>query len=146
MGSPDQSRALVRRFIEELCNGRNLDLADEIIAPDHRNHDPSSRVPNGPRGVKEDIGTYHRAFSDARWNLEELYTTADGNYVTARWHGTGTHSGELMGIQPTRKRVDVSALSLFRIQNNRIAESWHNWDALGMLQQLGAVPAGMSHR
>jgi predicted ester cyclase len=144
MGTGDQGRKLVSRYFDEICNGRKLDAADEIISPDHRYHDPQLQVPGGPRGIKEGIGLYQRAFNDARWEVHETTVSADGNMVTVRWTGSGTHSGELNGIAPTRKRVSVSGLSIFRITGNRISESWANWDTLGMLQQLGVVPASVS--
>jgi predicted ester cyclase len=143
MGSAQQNKALVRRFYDEVCNGRKLDVADELFSPDHRNYDPQHEAPNGPRGIKQTVGLYQQAYGDARWTVEELIATEDGNWVMARWTGTGTHSGELMGIAPTRRRVRVTGLTLFRIHGNRIAESWDNWDTLGMLQQLGVVPASI---
>ncbi len=144
MGNADQSTNLVRRFYDEVCNGRKLDVADELFSPDYRSHDPQMSVPNGPRGIKQGVSTYHQAYSNARWNVEQIHATGDGSMVMARWTGSGTHSGELMGIAPTRRNVNVSGLTLFRIHGNRIAESWNNWDTLGMLQQLGVVPATAS--
>jgi predicted ester cyclase len=61
--------------------------------------------------------------------------------VTARWIGRGTHNGELMGVAPTGKQIAVEAISVFRIADGKIAEEWTVWDALGLLQQVGAVPA-----
>ena len=54
---------------------------------------------------------------------------------------SGTHRGELMGIEPTGKSVSVEAISVFRIADGKIAEEWTVWDALGLMQQLGTVPA-----
>ncbi len=147
MGNADQSKALVRRFYDEIWNERKLDVADEIFSPEHRFHDPSSpNVPNGPRGIKDDVSTYHRAFQDGRVNIQDLNCSADGNTVYARWTGTGTHTGELMGIAPTRKKVTVTGIDLYRVSGNRITETWTNWDTLGLLQQLGVVPASTSSR
>jgi len=58
----------------------------------------------------------------------------------ARWIGTGTHVGELMGLDATGKPIAVDAISIFRIADGKITEEWTVWDALG-LQQAGAVPA-----
>jgi predicted ester cyclase len=64
-----------------------------------------------------------------------------GDRVIARWTGSGTHVGELMGITPTERPIEVDAISVFRIADGKIAEEWTVWDALGLLQQVGAVPA-----
>jgi predicted ester cyclase len=59
----------------------------------------------------------------------------------ARTTGRGTHKGELMGIPPTGKQIAVSGMTISRIVNGKAEETWANYDALGMLQQLGVVPA-----
>jgi predicted ester cyclase len=60
--------------------------------------------------------------------------------LARRWTGRGTHDGELMGIAPTMKEATVSGITMSRLQNGKVVEEWTNWDTLGMLQQLGAVP------
>ena len=139
MVNADQSKALVRRFYDEVCNAKNLGIADELYSPDHKVHDPLLQMPIGPKGIKQMIGMFQKAFDNARWSIEEMHSSADGEMVTVRWIGSGTHTGELMGIQPTRKPVEVTGMTLFRIRGNRIVESWNSWDTLGMLQQIGAI-------
>ena len=138
--SAEANKALVRRFFDDVCNGRKLDVADQLYSASHTYHDPSVPAGPGPEGVKQVIGTYQKAYADARWTVHELFA-GDGDVVLARWSGSGTHSGELMGIAQTQKKVDVPGLWLFKISNGKIVESWNNWDTLGMLQQLGVVPA-----
>ena len=58
-----------------------------------------------------------------------------------RWTGTGTHVGDLMGIAPTGREISVEAITIHRMKDGLIAEEWTVWDALGLLQQVGAVPA-----
>lgn len=60
--------------------------------------------------------------------------------VATHWTGRGTHDGELMGIAPTRKETTITGITMSRLQNGKVVEEWTNWDTLGMLQQLGAVP------
>jgi predicted ester cyclase len=84
------------------------------------------------------VGLYQEAL-DGHWDLQHMIST--GDYVIARWIGSGTHCGELMGIDPTGKPISVDAISIFRIADDKIAEEWTVWDALGLLQQVGAVPA-----
>jgi steroid delta-isomerase-like uncharacterized protein len=138
-GTASDKFALARRFIDEVCNGRKLDVADAIFAADHFYRDPGSPwVGKGPAGIKDLIGRYHRGVKDARWDVRAMIATADT--VIMRWSGSGTHSGDLLGIAPTNRKVRVDGIWMLRIADGRIAESWNCWDTLGMLQQLGVVP------
>lgn len=134
------NKALVTRFFEEMCNGRKLDVANQIFAPSHLYHDPQSPTGPGPEGMKQVIATYHKGFADAHWTIDEMTFAGDDTVVT-RWTGSGTHSGDLLGIAPTGKKVKVPGIWIHRISAGKIAESWNCWDTLGMLQQLGIVPA-----
>jgi len=134
------NEALVTRYFEEFCNGRKPEVADEIFAAGHTHHDPSSPwVGSGPGPMKQLASIYQTAFPDAHWNIDAIYSS--GDMVTARWTGTGTHHNDLAGIAPTGRSVNVAAIMIFRIADGKIAESWDVWDTLGMLQQLGVVPA-----
>jgi steroid delta-isomerase-like uncharacterized protein len=75
------------------------------------------------------------------YGLEVNELLSAGDRVVARWTGSGTHEGELMGVPPTGASIKVDALSIFRIADGKIAEEWTVWDALGLLQQVGAVAA-----
>ena len=135
-----ENKALVNRFFEEVCNGRKLGVADEIFAAKHTYHDPSSPwVGLGPEGMKQLTAAYQNAFGDAHWSTDETLTA--GDTVITRWTGSGTHSGDLQGIAPTGKKVNVKGIWIQRIAGGKIVESWNAWDTLGMLQQLGVVPA-----
>jgi steroid delta-isomerase-like uncharacterized protein len=137
--SSDQNKAIVRRVFEEPWKG-NLDVIDELIAGDYIGRDPAGPEPlRGPEGVKEFVTTYRSAFPDAQITVEQQL--AEGELVATRWTARGTHEGELMGIQPTGKQVTVSGLTISRLSNDKIVEEFQNWDTLGMMQQLGAVPA-----
>jgi ketosteroid isomerase-like protein len=131
-----ENEVLVRRFFEEFCNGRRAEIADEIIAADYVSHGPQAPPAAGPEGVKTRVGLYQESV-DGHWDLQELFSVADR--VVARWIGSGTHRGELMGVEPTGAPISVEAISIFRIADGKIAEEWTVWDALGLLQQVGAV-------
>ncbi len=136
----EENKALVREVFEELFSKGNLALADQAYAPDYVGHDPANPEPlRGPEGVKQDISRYRRAFPDLRFTVEDL--VAEGDKVVARVTVRGTHQGELMGIAPTGKRAEVTGISIVRFAGGKIAEEWGNWDTLGLLQQIGAVPA-----
>ena len=135
-----ENKALVDRFFEEMCNGRKLALANEIFAANHAYHDPANAwVGAGPEGMQQVIAAYHGAFGDAHWSADE--TLLAGDRVITRWTGTGTHTGNLQGIAPTGKKVRITGIWMNRIAGGKIAESWNAWDALGILQQIGVVPA-----
>jgi len=136
--SSEQNKKIVRRTFEEPWNG-NFAVVDEFVASDYIGHDPANLEPlRGPEGVKEFISTYRAAFPDARIMVEQQL--AEGDLVATRWSGRGTHEGELMGIEPTGKQVTVSGLTISRLKGGKIVEEFGNWDTLGMLQQLGAIP------
>ena len=134
------NQALVTRFFDEMCNGRKLELADQLFAPTHVYHDPQTPTGPGPQGMKQVIATYQNAFADARWTVHEIIPAREDLVVT-RWTGTGTHSGDLQGIAPTRKAVKVDGIWIHRIAGGKIVESWNHWDTLGLMQQLGVLPA-----
>ncbi len=136
--SSEQNKNIVRRAVEEPWKG-NLDVVDELTAPDYIGHDPANPEPlRGPEGIKEFISSYRAAFPDARITVEQQL--AEGDLVATRWSGRGTHEGELMGIQPTRKQVTVSGLTISRLADGKIVEEFSNWDNFGMMQQLDAIP------
>jgi steroid delta-isomerase-like uncharacterized protein len=137
--STEQNKAVVRRWFDDVCNGRNAAVADEIFTPDHRHHDPSSPgVADGPEGMKRLAATYYTAFDDAHWAIDEIVATDDA--VVVRWTGTGTHTRELNGLAATGRHVTVPGIFFVKMRNGKIAESYDLWDTLGMLQQLGAAP------
>jgi predicted ester cyclase len=132
------SEALVRRFFDDFCNGRQAEVADEIIAPGYVSHGPQAPPAEGPDGVKMRVGLYQDSV-DGQWDVQEIFSC--GDRVVARWIGRGTHVGELMGVPPTGAPIAVDAISIFSVADGQITEEWTVWDALGLLQQVGAVPA-----
>src|SRR5215216_86410 len=103
------NEAIVHRFVEEVMNGGNLDAAEDLISPDHVNHDPTApEVPPGPEGIKQLIGMYRSAFPDIRFETGEMIS--DGATVAHRWTFTGTHEGEMNGRRTGRglRRGDES--------------------------------------
>lgn len=136
----EEYKFIVREVIEEVFNKGNLAVADKAYAASYVGYDPSSPEPlRGPEGVKQDISKYRSAFPDLYFTIEDLI--GEGDRVVSRFRVTGTHKGELMGIPPTGKRAEVTGISIVRFAGGKIAEEWSNWDALGLMQQLGVVPA-----
>src|SRR5438270_12692027 len=136
-----QNAELSRRIFEDVWNHKNPSAVDDLMAADYVHHDPSSpAVPSGIDGYKQFVNSYMTAFPDAHFTIDEAFTDGQNNEVT-RWTVTGTHEGELAGIPRTGRRFSVTGISIARVANGKIIESWNNWDALGMMQQLGVVPA-----
>jgi len=133
------NKEIVRRALEEPW--RNLDVLDELVSSDYIGHDPALPEPvRGIQGSKDNVNEYRSAFEGAQITVKEQ--VGEGDVVASRWEGRGRHTGELMGIAPTGKDVVVSGLTLSRLRDGKIVEEWSNWDTLGMLQQIGAVPTG----
>ncbi len=139
--STEENKAIVRRYWEEAWNKGNLAVVDELVAADFDGH-PQPSDPDfgrGPEGVKRLVGMYRAAFPDVQMTIEDML--AERDRVLVRWTGRGTHTGELMGIPATGKSATVTGMFLSRIADGKIVEGWGNFDALGMLQQLGVVPS-----
>jgi steroid delta-isomerase-like uncharacterized protein len=135
----EANKNVVRRLFEEVWNKGNLPVADEAFAPSYTHHDPSTPdVGRGPESEKKRATLYRTAFPDLRLAIEDII--AEGETVMARWSCRGTHKGELSGIAPTGKQFNISGVTIARLANGKMAEGWVNWDALGLMQQLGVVP------
>ena len=135
----EQNKTAVRRLFDELWNKGNLPVADELIAPTYTHHDASTPdVGRGPEGEKKRVTHYRNAFPDMRLTIEEII--AEDETVIARWSCRGQHNGELNGIAPTGKQVAITGVTISRFANGKVVEGFVNWDALGLMQQLGVVP------
>lgn len=128
--------ATVRRFYEQMCNGRHNELAGELFTADHRMHDPQVPTGDGPEGMAESVRTYQEGV-EGHWGIEEIYDA--GDTVIVRWVGSGRHTGDVQGIAPTGRPIRVDAITIHRMSGGKIAETWECWDTLGFLQQIGAV-------
>jgi steroid delta-isomerase-like uncharacterized protein len=136
----EQDKALIRRFIEEIFNQGNLSLADEILAPNFVEHEQlPPGIPNDREGVKVLAGMLRSAFPDFKATIEDIL--ADGDKVVIRMTWTGTHKDEFMGLPATGKRMSIGVIDIIRVVNGKGIEHWGQMDAMGMMQQLGAVPA-----
>jgi len=129
--------AVVRRFYEEMNNGRKNELAPELFTDDHILHDPQIQAGKGPEGMVETVKVYQVSV-EGHWHIEDIFSS--GDKVAVRWTGSGKHVGEINGIPPTGNVVEAAALSIHRMSKGKIAESWEVWDTLGFLQQIGVVP------
>ena len=135
----EQSKALVRRYLEVFVEG-HFDVLPELLASDYIEHDPASEGEvRGHDGVRRDLEPYVNAFSDAQVAVEDQ--VAEGDRVATRVTIRATHVEELRGIPPTGERIEITGTVFHHVAGGKLAEGWWNWDTLGMLQQLGAIPA-----
>jgi steroid delta-isomerase-like uncharacterized protein len=135
----EENKALARRFAEDILNANSVDMVEEIYAPNYVGHDPAMPEDvHGVEGVKEFYEMYINAFPDAEITIEDQ--VAEGDTVATRWTARGTHQGELLGVPPSGNRVEVAGVTISRIEGGKIVEDWDNYDALGMMQQIGAIP------
>jgi predicted ester cyclase len=131
--------AVVRRLIEEGFNQGNLDVVDELIAPDmveHQDFGPDHA--SGPQGVKAVIASLRRAFPDFHLTIDDVAVRDD--LVWLRMTGTGTNGGSYMGHEPTGRPMRTPVFDVLRVDGARIVEHWGVPDRLGALFQLGLAP------
>ena len=135
----EQNKTNVRRLFEEVWNKGYVPVADELFAPTYTHHDSSTPdLGRGPESEKKRVTLYRNAFPDIRFTIDDII--AEGETVAARWSCRGTHKGDLNGIAPTGKQVNITGVSIARFTNGKIFEGFVNWDALSLMQQLGVVP------
>jgi steroid delta-isomerase-like uncharacterized protein len=131
-----------RRAIEAFSTGE-LDLLDEICAPDYVNHDPIAGE-GDLAALKESMTGYRNAFPDLTFTIEDIF--ASGDRVVMRWKGVGTFQHEFMGQPPSGEKGEpTEGISIDRYDDDgKLAETWNQWDTLGFLRQVGMIPEGAS--
>jgi predicted ester cyclase len=135
------NRAIGRRVLLELWSQGKLELADELYAPgyvDHVGRGPEPGRVSGPEGIKQAVTMFRTAFPDLQYTVEE--EMAERDLVMTRFSARGTNRGPFLGAPPTGRVVNYTGFDLNRILDGKIIESWVNYDALALLQQIGLVP------
>ena len=125
--SLEENKALVRREQAELWSHTgDLDAAEELFAADQA------------EAAKQEAAEFRRGCPDVTSTIEDLI--AEGDKVVARWRSRATHRGDYMGMPPSGKEVQIMGISVYRIEEGKIAESWTVEDELGLMRQIGAIP------
>jgi predicted ester cyclase len=140
--SVEENKAVLRREVEELYNHTgSLDVVEEIFSPDYVSHEPTSGEVRGIEGARQFAATFRKAFPDLENTIEDM--VAEGDKVVMRFRGSGTHEGETTEAfgPPTGKRMEITGITIKRLAGGKIVEAWTNFDALGMMQQLGVIAA-----
>lgn len=134
----DRNKAIILTLVDVIQRG-DLERVEQLFAPGYVPHDPSNPTRRGGvEGAREFIAMLHAGLGDVRYTIELL--TAEADRVTYRWTLQGTHTGAFMGMPASGRTIEVTGMDMFRLTNGKIVESWASADALGMLQQLGALP------
>jgi steroid delta-isomerase-like uncharacterized protein len=132
--------ALIRRWFEEVWNQGRMEAIDEMASPDVIGHGQAQHATDiGLEEFRIFAKDMRSAFPDMKVTID--YIIEHGDVVVARWTATMTHKGEFLGFAPTGKKATITGTSTQRISGGKIVEGWDNWDQLGLLVQIGVVPA-----
>jgi steroid delta-isomerase-like uncharacterized protein len=143
MSQIDTNKSVVRRLLEVFLSCGDPALADQVLAPEFTDHNPSNPGLSGRDNLKRSVSDWCVAFPDTHTIVDDLIAEVD---VAARWTSTATHRGAFLGIPATGIRVTVTGTGLFRLVDGRIVESRDHFDALGLVLQLGGTVAPGSIR
>jgi steroid delta-isomerase-like uncharacterized protein len=136
----EQNKNIVRRVIDEVWNRGEYSVLGELIARDYVGHSSSiESETHGPQGYQQYFADQREAFADIHYTVD--VQVAEGDLVATRWTARATHTGEFQGIPAKGHKGTIEGISIFRIANSCIVECWTNYDALGLFQQLGLMPA-----
>ena len=133
----EQNKALVRRFYDDVLNGRHVEVLDGIAAESYVENDPLPGQGTGLDGLKGRV-TMLLDGLDPHFTLEDII--AEGDRVVVRWTNAGTHRNDFLGIPATGRSFAIAGIDIHRIANGRLAEHWHVVDQLAQMQQLGLLP------
>ncbi len=133
--STEANKALVRRFYDEVTNGRNVAVLDELLAPNFEGF----KVEGADHGqnreeFKQTMTMVLNAFPDHHQTIHDWI--AENDKVVTRWTVQGTHQGEYAGIAPTGKQVKITGIDIFRVVDGKIVEVWAEVNMPGMMEQL----------
>lgn len=133
--SIEESKLLVRGFVEQVINERNLDAAGDYMAEDVIEQVPFPGQGPGLAGLKDVLRGLFAAFPDMHWTIEEQI--AEAGKVLTRFVWTGTHSGEFFGAPASGREVSVWGMVIDRLENGQITDTRILMDTLGLMQQIG---------
>jgi steroid delta-isomerase-like uncharacterized protein len=134
--STEENKAVLRRIFEAINRG-DLAMLDDIIADNYVYHSPFGEV-KGLDGLKQMFNMFRTAFPDLKATIEDM--VAEGDKVAWRSTLRGTHKGELMGIAPTGKKINMAGSGLAHYAGGKELEAWGVADTLVFYQQLGVKP------
>ena len=135
----DQNKTLVRRFFEECVNGKNVALMDRLVSSRFVNRDALPGMSADREGYKRQVTEFVTNFPDIHLAIEDVI--AEGDKVVVRLTARGTRRGDLKDEPPAGRQATWAAILIFRVDGGKIVERWETRDDLGMMRQLGTLPA-----
>ncbi|MDQ3931852.1 MAG: ester cyclase [Actinomycetota bacterium] len=132
------NKALVLRFYQQVFNGRQLALIDQMAIQEYDEHDPLPGQRGGRDGLKDRVSMLVEGLTPT-FTVEDVI--AEGDRVVVRWTNRGTHVGAFLGIPPTGRAFEFAGIDIYRLEQGRMAEHWHAIDQLTLLQQLDLIPS-----
>lgn len=140
--SEEENKAIVRRFYDEVMGKGNLDVLDELVAVDFRDHGETLMGSPQSRDVlRQGIIATHEAFPDINIYIEDII--AQGDMVGVQGTMRCTHQGEFLNVAPTGNQLSWKGLVMWRVVDGKAVERWFNSDSLSILQQLNLVPINL---
>jgi steroid delta-isomerase-like uncharacterized protein len=135
----EANKQVVRRFVDEYQTAANEQSFAELLHPEVVDRSRPAGIAEGAEGVRQQFEAFRAAFPDFHAVIHDQI--AEGDKVVTRKVFHGTHRGELMGIPPTGREVQIEVIDIVRVEDGQIVEHWNVVDRLGLLQQLGALDA-----
>lgn len=136
------NKEVIRAFLEDVANKGHFERANDLVREDFIELDPFPGQEQGREGLKALVRQMRSAFPDMHWVIDEM--VAEGEKVVTRFHWTGTHRDTFLGIPATGKSVAVTGVVIDRLEAGKMADSRMLMDTLGLMQQLGVLPAPSS--
>jgi steroid delta-isomerase-like uncharacterized protein len=134
-GTVQANKRLVEELYTDCINAGSLERLDDLIHEDF----VGPRGEKGPEGYTQTIAMVRAGFPDVHFRIEDLI--GENDRVVARWRMEGTHLGPFAGFPASGKRVMQTAIVIYRIKDGKLVRAWLQRDSLGLLQQIGAIPA-----
>ncbi len=118
----EENKAIVRRLFEQALAKGNLEILEELVTADYVDHTPWPGFPPNRDGLRENMAQVRSAFPDLKIEIKDII--GEGDKVALRLTTTGTHKGEMAGIPPSGKPVSITSISIYRIADGKVVESW----------------------
>jgi predicted ester cyclase len=133
----ERNKEVVRRFVDEYQTGASESAFAELMHLEILDHSRPPGIAPGADGVRQQFDGFRAAFPDFRATI--LDQIAEGDKVVTRKVFHGTHEGDLWGIPPTGREVEIHVIDIVRVEDGRIVEHWNQVDRMGLMQQLGVL-------
>jgi steroid delta-isomerase-like uncharacterized protein len=133
------NKEVIQAFIDDVLNEGRFERANDLVKEDFVELDPLPGQEQGREGLKAIVHALRTAFHDMHWVVKEM--VSEGGKVVTRFVWTGVHRGDFLGIPATGRSVEVKGVVIDRLEDGKMADSRILMDTMGLMQQLGVIPA-----